>query len=147
MKLQKDLKEFITLLNSKGVDYLVVGAYALAYHGHPRYTGDMDIFVRVSEENASKLEEVVRDFGFSSTGLSAKDFLEEHQVIQLGVVPNRIDILTALTGVTFDEAWWDKVQVELDGVSLNMIGRTHFIKNKRALGRAKDLADIEAIGG
>lgn len=145
MALQQDLREFIELLNSKGVEYVVVGAHALAYYGYPRFTGDLDLFVRVSEDNARKLEESVAQFGLGVMGLTATDFLGNDQVIELGVAPNRIDILTALTGVTFDQVWKDKVATSIDGVPVFIIGRAHLIENKRTLGRPKDLADLDYL--
>lgn len=94
MKLQKDLREFIELLNSHGVKYLIVGAYSLAYHGMPRFTGDIDIFIEVNQKNADHLQDVIQAFGFGSSGLQKEDFLKPNQVIQLGIAPNRIDLLT-----------------------------------------------------
>ena len=146
MRLPKDLREFIALLNSHQVEYVIVGAYALAFHGHPRYTGDIDLLVRASAENAAKLEKVIREFGFGAAGLSAGDFLSADQVIQLGRPPNRIDLLTAITGVEFEEVWNDRIGAELDGLPVSFIGRESLIKNKRATGRTQDKADLEALG-
>jgi hypothetical protein len=103
MRLQRDLREFIESLNSQRVEYVIVGGFALAFHGLPRYTGDIEILVRASPENAARLNAVISQFGFASTGLSAKDFLEPDQVIQLGRPPNRTDLLTSITGVAFEE--------------------------------------------
>jgi hypothetical protein len=124
---------------------VIVGGFALAFHGRPRYTGDLDVLVRATAENARRLESVIRQFGFASTGLSAQDFLEPGQVIQLGQSPNRIDLLTSITGVTFDEVWDQRVAAELDGIPVFFIGREAFIKNKRATGRTQDQADLEAL--
>jgi len=146
MPLQKDLREFIESLNSHHVEYVIVGAFALAFHGLPRYTGDLDIFVRPSPENAARLEKVIAEFGFAAAGLSAEDFLRPNQVIQLGRAPNRVDLLTSITGVTFEEAWAQRVPSELDGVPVNFIGKESLIKNKRATGRTRDKADLEALG-
>ena len=145
MDLQKDLKEFIELLNSNGVDYVIVGAHALAYHGRPRLTKDIDIFINASAENADRMQSVLRQFGFHLSGISREDFLAENRVIQLGVAPNRIDILTSLSGCTFEEVWTGRVPAELGGVPVNFIGREQFLKNKRAAGRRQDLADVEAL--
>ncbi|HOD48911.1 MAG TPA: nucleotidyltransferase [Candidatus Hydrogenedentes bacterium] len=147
MALHPDLRAFIELLNSHGVDYVVVGAHAMAYHGCPRYTGDIDLFLRVSDENAQRMERVICAFGFKDTGLSARDFSEEHQIIQLGFPPNRIDLLTTLTGVPFDDAWSGAVSARLEGLPVRILSREHLIVNKKALGRAKDLADLEWLGG
>lgn len=146
MPLPKDLREFIASLNSHRVDYVIVGAYALAFHGHPRYTGDIDILVGAAPENASRLEEVLREFGFGEAGLSARDFLEPEQVIQLGRAPDRIDLLTSITGVSFEEAWANRVPAELDGIPVSFIGRELLIRNKRATERVQDHADLEALG-
>jgi hypothetical protein len=141
--LHPDLRAFIELLNSHGVEYVVVGAHAMAFHGCPRYTGDIDLLVRTSPENAERLERVVRDFGFEDTGLTSQDFLKEHQVVQLGYPPNRIDVLTTLTGVSFGAAWSGAVPAQLEGLSVKILSRGHLIANKKALGRTKDLADLE----
>ena len=103
--LSKDLQEFIRLAKANGVEFLIVGAYAMAFHGRPRYTGDLDIFVHRNPENADRLMRVMQDFGFGSTGLTREDFLREHFVIQLGFEPNRIDLLTGISGVEFEDAW------------------------------------------
>lgn len=145
MNLSKDCREFIALLRSRGVDFLVVGAAALAAHGRPRYSGDVDFWIRCNSETAAKMERVIEDFGFASTKLKAADFAEPDQVIQLGVAPNRIDILTGLTELNFNEAWAKRVEVEIDGLMLPVLDRESFRKNKAALGRNKDLADIEDL--
>lgn len=146
MPLQKDLREFIESLNFHRVDYLIVGAHALAFHGIPRYTGDLDILVRCSPENAAKLEQVLTKFSFVSLGLGARHFLTTDQVIQLGLPPNRIGLLTSTTGLDFDEAWTGRVSADLDGIRVAFIGQGAFIKNKRATGRTRDKADLEALG-
>jgi hypothetical protein len=145
MNLSKDCREFIALLRSEGVDFIIVGAAALAAHGLPRYSGDVDFWIRCNAETASKMERVIAGFGFSSTNLKAADFAESDQVIQLGVAPNRIDILTGLTALKFDEAWSQRVDVELDGIVLPVLDRESFRRNKEALGRNKDLADLDSL--
>lgn len=146
MSLPKDWHAFIASLNSNGVEYLVVGAVALAHHGLPRYTGDLGVLVRNTPENAQRLERLLRDFGFGGLGLKQADFVNSYQVIQLGLPPNRIDLLTSMTGVSFDEAWAGKVEAELGGVKVNILGRQALIRNKKATRRAQDLADLEALG-
>ena len=146
MRLHSDLREFIELLNSHRVEYLIVGAHALAFHGHPRYTGDIDILVRASPENAGRLEQVISAFGFADTGLGAKDFLTPDRIVQLGQPPHRIDLLTSITGVGFDEAWANRVPAKLEGLSVFFIGRDSLVKNKKATGRTQDRADLEALG-
>ena len=146
MRLRKDFREFIESLNSHHVDFVIVGAYALAFHGSPRYTGDLDILVRPNLENAARIEQAIRDLGFASTDLKAADFAVPDQIVQLGHPPLRIDLITSLTGVTFDEVWQERVPAELDGVPVSFIGRDAFIKNKKAIGRMKDKADLESLG-
>ena len=146
MPLHSDLREFIELLNSHRVEYIVVGGYALAFHGHPRYTGDIDILVRASPENAGRLEQVISAFGFADTGLGAKDFLGPDQIVQLGQPPNRVDLLTSITGVGFDEAWANRVSAELERLPVFFIGLDSLVKNKKVTGRTQDQADLEALG-
>jgi hypothetical protein len=145
MQLGKDLREFIELFLSNEVEFLVVGAHALAFHGRSRYTGDLDLWVRATEANARRIENALGDFGFASTGLRAKDFLEPDAVIQLGQPPLRIDLLTGITGVTFDDAWSRRVTGRLDGLDVSFIDRELLIRNKRAVGRPQDLADVEYL--
>jgi Nucleotidyl transferase of unknown function (DUF2204) len=142
--LNNDFKEFAELLNAKGVDYLVVGGYALAAHGHPRYTGDIDFWVRSTADNIDRLISVLQEFGFASLGLTAKDF-EPDVVIQLGQPPRRIDLLTHIDGVEFEACYAQRERVEVDGHLLNIIGLVDFKTNKRATGRLKDQADLESL--
>ncbi len=145
MRLQKDLREFIELLNSNDVRYLIVGGYAVAYHGYPRATGDIDIFVEASEENAAKLEKVLAGFGFGSLGLTTRDFLEPDTIIQLGYPPNRIDLVTSISGVTFADAWEHRICDSAEGLQMVFVDRQTLLANKAASGRPKDLADIAAL--
>ena len=142
--LNRDFKEFAALLNARGVDYLVVGGYALAAHGHPRYTGDIDFWVDPAPDNIARLLSVLDDFGFGSLGLTANDFATD-TVVQLGQPPRRIDLLTAIDGVAFEACFVRREQVELAGVTLNIIGLDDFKTNKRSVGRLKDLADLESL--
>jgi hypothetical protein len=145
MNLEKDLREFIELLNALEVRYIVVGAFAVAYHGHPRYTGDIDLFIERSLENAKRIVSAIEQFGFGDLGLSAEDFLQEDQVIQLGVAPNRIDLLTFLSGVSFEETWFQRQQGEIGGVRVPIISKELLKRNKAASGRSQDLADLEHL--
>jgi len=142
--LDRDFKEFAELLNAKGVEYLVVDGYALAVHGHPRYTGDIDSWVRLTSENIARLLTALSDFGFGSLGLGAGDF-DTDAVAQLGQPPRRIDLLTAIDGVEFEPCFGRREQDELAGVRLNIIGLEDFKTNERAAGRLKDLADVESL--
>lgn len=144
--LNQDFKEFIQSLNSNSVRYLLVGGYALAAHGHPRYTKDLDIWVERDASNAAKLIKALSQFGFSSLGLTEEDFLLPDQVIQLGYPPVRIDLLTSADGVDFLECFEKHLTVIIDGLEIALIDIESLCKNKRATGRMQDLADIEALG-
>lgn len=143
--LSKDFKEFIELLNKHKVRYLVVGGYAVAFHGHPRYTKDLDVWVERSPENADKVLEALEEFGFGALGLKTADFLENDQIIQLGYPPNRIDILTALKKVKFEDCYRARIDVEIQGLRINFIDLENLKQNKRATGRPQDLADVENL--
>lgn len=145
MNLQKDLREFVELLNALDVRFLIVGAFAVAYHGYPRYTSDVDIFVEKSAENAERLVKAIHEFGFGDVGLSHEDFMRTDQVVQLGVAPNRIDLMTFISGVSFDEAWSSREYGELGGITLPFISREMLKRNKEATGRTQDLADLEHL--
>jgi hypothetical protein len=145
MSLSADLREFIALLNSHSVEYVIVGAHSLAFHGRPRYTGDLDILVRPSPENAAKLSIVMKEFGFAGTGFKESDFAEPDQIIQLGRIPNRIDLLTGITGVPVDEAFQTKVATKLEGLPVFILSKALLIQNKRAVARPQDLADLDTL--
>ena len=145
MKLTPDLKEFIQLLGDNSVRYLIVGGYAVAFHGHPRYTKDLDIWIHLEPSNAARIVAALRQFGFGSLDLQPADFLSVDQIIQLGYPPNRIDLLTTLPGVDFDECYKGRVVVEVDGVTVNFIDLENLRKNKAASGRFQDLADLENL--
>jgi hypothetical protein len=146
MEIERDFKELLELLNSHHVDYLLVGAYALAFYGAPRFTGDLDVFVKPDATNAERLMEALTDFGFGSVGLSQGDFEKPDQVVQLGMPPVRIDLITGISGVSWGEANSAGVVADLGGIPVRFISRDHLVANKRAAGRKKDLADLEALG-
>ena len=146
MEVQQDFKDLLALFNAHKVDYVMVGAHALAYHGAPRYTGDMDILVRPDLENAKRILHALDEFGFGSLGLEVEDFTVPDKVVQLGVAPVRIDIVTSITGVSWEDVVAGRVAGKYGGLEVYYIGKKEFILNKRALGRKKDLADLEAIG-
>jgi hypothetical protein len=146
MEVQKDFRDLLELLNAHKVDYLIVGAYALAFHGAPRYTGDMDIYVNPNPTNALRIMAAINDFGFGSAELSATDFEAEDRVVQLGFPPVRVDIVTSLTGVSWEEAAAGRIEGKYGDVLVYYIGREEFISNKTKVGRKKDLADLEALG-
>jgi len=139
--LNQDFKEFIQLLNDNQVKYLIIGGYAVAIHGHPRYTKDIDIWVEMSSENAQKLMNALTQFGFGSLGLSAQDFQTPDQIIQLGYPPNRIDLITTPDGIDFDTCYSLKLEVNLNDITVNFIDLENLKKNKKASGRFQDLAD------
>src|ERR1700730_12768522 len=145
MSLSADLKEFIELLNSRGVEYVIVGAHSLAFHGRPRYTGDLDILIRPSQENAEKMAAVLTEFGFAESGFKSSDFLEPDQMIQVGRVPNRIDLLTGISGVATTEAFAKKMSAQLSGLPVFILSKDLLIQNKRAVGRPQDLADVTEL--
>jgi predicted nucleotidyltransferase len=144
--LNQDFKEFVQSLNDNGVHYLVIGGYAVALHGHPRYTKDLDIWIEMTLENAAKVVKALEQFGFVSLGLKAEDFLVPDQIIQLGYPPNRIDLLTTLEGIDFETCYATRVNVKIDAISVNFIDLENLKKNKRKLGRLQDLADLENLG-
>jgi hypothetical protein len=146
MEIQPDFRELLALFNARRVEFLVVGGYALAFHGAPRNTGDIDIYVKPGQENAERVMSALTEFGFGSVGLNAGDFEKPDQVIQLGVPPVRVDIVTSLSGVSWEEAEHGKTGGEYGDVPVFYIGRKQFISNKKASGRKKDLADLEALG-
>ncbi|OGX11158.1 MAG: hypothetical protein A2351_03145 [Omnitrophica bacterium RIFOXYB12_FULL_50_7] len=146
MEPQTDFKDLLALFNEHKVKYLIVGAYALAFHGVPRFTGDMDILVKPCSENAKKILRALNAFGFGSLGLAAADFEKSGQVIQLGVPPVRVDLITSLTGVSWEEAFSGKMPDHYGSVPVYYIGRKQFVVNKRKTRRKKDLADLEALG-
>ncbi len=144
-RLAKDFREFIEMMNARGVRYLVIGGYAVAYHAYPRMTGDMDFLLDCSGDNAERILAVLKDFGFGSLDITADDLTTPGRVIQLGYPPNRIDLLTAVEGVTFADAWEDRVVDDLAGVRANIIGLDALKASKAAAGRHKDLADLERL--
>lgn len=146
MEVQPDFKELLALFNDHRVSYLIVGGYALAFHGAPRFTGDLDILIKPDHENASRIVAALDAFGFASLGITESDFEQPDQVIQLGVAPVRIDLITSITGVSWDEAFTGRVVSSYGDVPVHYIGRQQFVLNKRATGRKRDLADLEALG-
>jgi hypothetical protein len=143
--LDADLRELLASLIAHGVEFLVVGGHAVAFHGYPRFTEDLDLLVRADRENATRVMEALTAFGFGSVGLTADDFVADDRVIQLGRAPNRVDLLTRLWGVDFRDAWTRRVAGELDQIPVSMISREDLIRNKRATARPQDLADAAAL--
>ncbi len=143
--LNSDFKEFIRLLNDNQVKYLVIGGYAVAVHGHPRYTKDIDIWIEMSSENADKLLTALNQFGFGSLGLSPQDFQSPDQIIQLGYPPNRIDLITTPDGIDFKTCYTSKLEIIINDTPVQFIDLNNLKKNKKASGRLQDLADLENL--
>jgi hypothetical protein len=146
MEIYRDFQELLALFNVHGVEYVIVGGYALAMHGAPRSTGDIDLFINPAPANAERVVAALSAFGFASLGFKPEDFSRPGQIVQLGVSPVRIDILTEIDGVTWEQVDHGKVPSDYGGVPIRLIGRREFVANKRASGRLKDLADLEALG-
>jgi hypothetical protein len=144
--LTRDFREFLLYLNAREVDYLVIGGHAVAFHGYPRATMDLDVWVDVNDQNAARLVTALRDFGFDLPDLTPALFLQADRVIRMGLPPNRIEIQTGIDGVRFGDCLPRGVQAELDGVAVRFISREDLKANKRASGRNKDLADLDQLG-
>jgi hypothetical protein len=143
--MNQDFTDLLRAFIAADVRFLVVGAYALALHGRPRATGDLDVWVDATPENARRVVQALAEFGAPLSDISDADFATPGAVYQIGVPPGRIDILTELTGITFAEAWSDRLTRAFGDVDVDFIGRASFIRNKRATGRPKDLGDIEGM--
>jgi hypothetical protein len=144
----EDFRDLLAALVAAGARFLVVGAHALAVHGIPRATGDLDVWIASEASNVGRVFDALVRFGapMAAMGVTHEDLIRPDQVVQIGLPPRRIDILTSISGVPFEEAWADRVAHEIEGLSIPFIGRASLVKNKRATGRAKDLADLEALG-
>jgi hypothetical protein len=145
MPMSRDFREFVECLNSNGVEYLVVGALAVSWHGFPRYSGDIDFLVRPAPENAQRVKSALVQFEFGEPDISLADLTAPGKVIQLGYEPNRIDLMTSITGVSFEAAWESRVLGELDGVPVFFIGRNALLRNKDSTGRNKDKIDADEL--
>lgn len=133
------------ILNAKGVEYLLIGDYAIGYHSYPRATRDMDIWIAAHANNAERMDKALREFGFQTPELSADLFLKEDSIVRMGVPPMRIEVLTTISGVVFEECYSARVIDEIDGVPVNIISLQHLKTNKRASGRHRDLDDLERL--
>lgn len=140
-----DFKDMLSILSEAEIDFLLVGAYAMACHGYPRATGDLDLWVRADPQTAPKVFRALAEFGAPMHDLKVEDLSTPGVVFQIGVAPSRIDILTSITGVQFEDAWENRMPIEIEGLSIHVIGRDDLIQNKRAIGRPKDIADAETL--
>jgi len=145
IELPVDFKEFLSLLHVHGVEYLLIGGYAVGYHGYPRATEDLDIWIATTPENARRLMSSLRDFGFDTPNLTPKLILQTDNILRMGFAPMRIEILKSLSGVNFDECYAEKVTDIWDGIEVSLISLDRLKANKTASGRLKDLADIEHL--
>ena len=145
MNLEQDFEDFVTLLNKHDVHYMIVGGYALAFHGKPRHTGDLDIWIETSDTNAEKMCKVIAEFGMASLGMEKDDFLKKGIITQIGYPPLRIDILNEIDGVDFQDAYHHKSIIDIDGLVISYIGLDDLIKNKTVSGRSQDLTDVNAL--
>ncbi|MFN3652697.1 MAG: hypothetical protein ACK47B_24225 [Armatimonadota bacterium] len=145
MIVSQDFREFLQLLNENQVRYLVVGGYAVAYHGNPRFTKDIDLWIDRTRPNAERLLSVLREFGFGDLGATIEDFLQDDQIVQLGRPPNRIDLLTSVPWVEFDACYQAKVLADDQGLTVPLIDLRSLIRAKEASGRLQDLADVEKL--
>jgi len=141
----RDFKEFLQLLNLKKIEYLVIGGYAVGYHGYPRATGDLDIWIAINEQTAMKMVEVLKDFGFNPPELQKELFLKEQKVIRMGVPPMRLEILTSIDGVDFKNCFYNRIITDFDDFKVNFISRGDLLINKRASGRPQDLVDFDKL--
>lgn len=145
--LNPDFRDILSGFCEEKVEFLLVGAYALAVYGVLRATGDIDLWIRRSDENARRVARALIIFGAPSSNISKEELTTPGTVLQIGVAPRRIDILTSIDGVDFDDAWQDRMEAEVEGLKVPVIGRAHLIRNKKAVGRPQDLADIANLGG
>lgn len=145
IRLPQDFKEFLKLLKDHNVRYLLIGGYAVGYHGYPRATADMDIWVAMHPDNANRIVATLKEFGFSLPELTSELFLQERQIIRMGIPPVRLEITTSISGVEFDDCYQGRVIAELDGVEVNLINLKDLKTNKKASGRLKDLTDLEKL--
>lgn len=143
--LPPDFKEFLSLLNSERIEYLLVGGYAVGYYGYPRATGDMDLWIAPTPQNAASMAKALKIFGFSSESIRPEIFLQRNKVVRMGMPPLRIDLLTDVTGVDFEQCFAEKTVDTIDGIQVNLISLEQLKTNKRAIGRSKDLDDLEHL--
>ncbi|WP_426668968.1 hypothetical protein ACPPVU_22435 [Mucilaginibacter sp. McL0603] len=145
MNLEQDFEDFVALLNKHHVSYMIVDGYALAFHGKPRHTGDLDIWIEISNDNAERMCKAINEFGMASLGMQKEDFLKKGIITQIGYPPLRIDILNEIDGVDFKDAYDHKSIIDIDGLMINYIGLDDLIKNKTSSGRQQDLTDVNSL--
>jgi len=146
MNIQDDFKEFLRLLKKNNVEFVIVGGYAVAFHGYIRTTNDMDIFFRNASENINNIENALIDFGFTKGSFNLDEFYDPGSIIRMGIPPVRIEMINTISGLTFDQVWKNKVSGNYGDIQIFYIGFNELIKNKKASGRPKDLLDIDELG-
>lgn len=145
LDLPNDFKEFLRLLRANGVEYLLIGGWAVGYHGYPRSTDDLDVWVAIAPANAERVVSVLREFGFDVPELSTELFLQNDQIVRMGIAPVRIEVSTSISGVEFDECYRERLETTLDDEPVSLISLRHLRINKKASGRLKDLSDLENL--
>lgn len=145
LDLPNDFKEFLRLLRAHGVEYLLIGGWAVGYHGYPRSTDDLDVWVAIAPANADKVVKTLREFGFDVPELSTDLFLQNDQIVRMGIAPVRIEVSTSISGVEFDECYRERLETTLDNEPVSLISLRHLRINKKASGRLKDLSDLEHL--
>jgi len=145
LELANDYKEFLRLLRAHGVEYLLIGGWAVGYHGYPRATYDLDVWIATSPANAQRVATALAEFGFNVPDLSVDLFLQPDKIVRMGVEPVRIEVMTSISGVEFEECYRERLETELSDVTVNVIDLRHLMINKKASGRLKDLADLEQL--
>ncbi len=143
--LPEDFKEFLRLLHANGVEYLLIGGYAVGYYGYPRATNDLDIWIAIAPGNAERMVKTLRDFGFDASQLSTEVFAKEKSLVQMGVEPLKIEVTTFISGVSFEDCYAERVVGMIDGIEINLISLSKLKINKKASGRFKDLNDLEHL--
>ena len=143
--LPQDFRDFLKLLNSKKIKYLLIGGYAVGYYGYPRATADMDIWIAIGKENAKKITEAIKEFGLNAPDLCEAVFLEPGKIIRMGYPPIRIEVFTEISGVNFEECFSRRTETKIDGMKVNLISYEDLLKNKKSSGRYKDLNDLENL--
>jgi predicted nucleotidyltransferase len=145
IRLSPDFKEFLKLLNENNVRYLLVGGYAVAFHGYPRTTGDMDVWIAIDPTNVKNVTKVLQEFGFNVVDLKEDLFRNPNNIIRMGIPPYRIEIITSVSGVKFEDCYPARITKKIDGIDIHFISKRDLINNKKAAGRNKDLDDIENL--
>ncbi len=145
LELANDYKEFLRLLRAHGVEYLLIGGWAVGYHGYPRATYDLDVWIATSPANAQRVVTALAEFGFNVPDLSMDLFLQPDKIVRMGIEPVRIEVMTSISGVEFEECYRERLETELSDVTVNVIDLRHLMINKKASGRLKDLADLEQL--